>query len=89
MLETILKHKSGTYLTGVAAGALYHHTGNIYEATTQDDSTLKFNPSDINLAARQVILQSKGRKRTFNEMLVLDSSFRPFEDARGIEQYFK
>jgi hypothetical protein len=68
------------------ARALFLITGKSYKYISKDGKYSKITVSDELQKAREVIVSSKGRKRTFDEMLILDKLLRP-PGWEGIERY--
>jgi len=79
ILKTILDHyeyhdmRTGRY---IIARAIYLISGENYEHTNQLGEKMELTITQELLDARNVIVQSKGRKRTFEEMIILDNLFR-------------
>lgn len=77
-LELLLNKNYWPVYNGTIAASLYLLTGKQYEFIwCWDGSRQKLQLTDKLIHAREVILATKGKKRTFEDMLALDKRFRP------------
>jgi len=86
LLETLLKDhdKLDVQVTKYSiARALYFITGKSYSYTNQSGERTQLHVTDELAKARRVIVNSKKRRRTLDEILTLDKLYRPPE--RGIK----
>lgn len=74
-LEAILNKQQTYWLNSVIASSLYLLTGERYEFDYSQGESYKFVATKDLMQARQVILNSKGKKRTYEDMIVLDKSY--------------
>lgn len=76
-LEKILNRQSDKSLNFVIAQALYLLTGKKYDFVTWQGENQELFVSEELMQARQVILNTRGKKRKLEDMIILDSLLRP------------